>query len=177
MTQTWPNETLRFLLLPIIQFRVAKVDLIHLVVIMPSFLRPLILLILFVGFASIDGHTYDEARSVSLINQIDRHHRSIGDELTDDQSLLGDHGHIGNDHEDFTATAPFTNEWVVEIKGGADAAARLAEEMGFEIHGEVKHCFFLEPFTRSNANGFFTVNKEKLISIICYPGKCIQIFK
>lgn len=175
MTQTWPNETLRFLLLPIIQFRVAKVDLILLVVIMPSFLRPLILLILFVGFASIDGHTYDEARSVSLINQIDRHHRSIGDELTDDQSLLGDHGHIGNDHEDFTATAPFTNEWVVEIKGGADAAARLAEEMGFEIHGEVKH-FFLEPFTRSNANGFFTVNKEKLISIICYPGKCIQIF-
>ncbi|XP_032794407.2 neuroendocrine convertase 1 isoform X1 [Daphnia magna] len=104
---------------------------------MPSFLRPLILLILFIGFASIDGHTYDEARSVSLINQIDRYHRSIGDELTDDQSLLGDHGHIGNDHEDFTATAPFTNEWVVEIKGGADAAARLAEEMGFEIHGEV----------------------------------------
>ncbi|KAI9560352.1 hypothetical protein GHT06_014369 [Daphnia sinensis] len=62
---------------------------------------------------------------------------NVGDERTNDQNPLDDHGHIGNDDEDFTATARFTNEWVVEIKGGADAAARLAEEMGFEIHGQV----------------------------------------
>lgn len=108
---------------------------------MPNSTRQLILLILFVGFKSIHCHIYDEAGSISLIVRVDRYHRSIVDEFENDLRPLDDHGHIGDDDENFSATVPFTNEWVVEIRGGPDAAARLAEEMGFEIHGEVRHFF------------------------------------
>ncbi|XP_046655685.1 neuroendocrine convertase 1-like [Daphnia pulicaria] len=91
----------------------------------------LILFVLFVDIVSVHCHIYDEASSVSLINRIDRYHRSTGDEFDD-------HGHTGHDDEDLIGTSRYTNEWVVKITGGAKSAAKLAEEMGFEIHGMVQ---------------------------------------
>ncbi len=97
----------------------------------------LILFVLFVDIVSVHCHIYDEASSVSLINRIDRYHRSTGDEFDGDVNLFDDHGHTGHDDEDLIGTSRYTNEWVVKITGGAKSAAKLAEEMGFEIHGTV----------------------------------------
>lgn len=103
----------------------------------PNIMWHLILCVLFVDFVSVHCHIYDEASSVSLINRIDRYHRSTGKEFDDDVNLFDDHGHTGHDDEDLIGTSRYTNEWVVKITGGAKSAAKLAEEMGFEIHGKV----------------------------------------
>lgn len=103
----------------------------------------LILFVLFVDIVSVHCHIYDEASSVSLINRIDRYHRSTGDEFDDGVNLFDDHGHTGHDDEDLIGTSRYTNEWVVKITGGAKSAAKLAEEMGFEIHGMVMSKEFL----------------------------------
>lgn len=91
----------------------------------------LYLLATFGGFLLIDGRNYpfDEAGSIALIEEIDKYSR-----LYDDG-----HGHDGDDEEDFEMTdvPRYTNEWVVEITGGYQAAEALAEEMGYEIIGEV----------------------------------------
>lgn len=78
---------------------------------------------------------YNEHLSVSLIEDVDRSRRSIFDELND--NVVDHHGHSGE--EDVTSSRPskFTNEWVVEITGGANGARALAEEMGYDVIGQV----------------------------------------
>lgn len=78
---------------------------------------------------------YNEDVSVSLIEAVDRPRRSIFEEFDEAQGFEH-HGHSGD--EDVASSSPrFTNEWVVEITGGVDGARVLAEEMGYEIIGQV----------------------------------------
>nr|CAH0100756.1 unnamed protein product [Daphnia galeata] len=107
------------------------------VVFVPNIMWQFILLLLFADLVSVHCHIYDEAGSVSLIDKIDRYHRSTDNEFNDDVNLFDDHGHTGHDDENLIGTSRYTNEWVVKITGGAGSAAKLAEEMGFEINGQV----------------------------------------
>ncbi len=93
-------------------------------------------------FVLVPAHCYDESRSIALIEDIDRYHRSTGDELENRFDPLDDHGHTGHDEEDAAGVARFTNEWVVELTGGRAAAENLADEMGYEIFGEVIYIIF-----------------------------------
>lgn len=101
-----------------------------------SSVRHLIILVL-TFFVVVPAHCYDERRSIALIEDIDRYQRSIGDEFENKFDPLDDHGHIGHDDEGAAGIARFTNEWVVELTGGRAAADNLADEMGYEIVGEV----------------------------------------
>lgn len=79
---------------------------------------------------------YDEAKSIQLIEEIDRDRRDLEEESIPYLNLVeNNHGHDGDDEE--TDEVLYTNEWVVEITGGPRAARILAEEMGYEIVGEV----------------------------------------
>lgn len=102
---------------------------------MPTVLK--LILSVFVTFVSTSGYIFDEAGSVSLIESIDRYHRSTDDQFDQDVSILDEHGHTGHEEEDPTGASRFTNEWVVKITGGSAAAAKLAEDMGYQIIGEV----------------------------------------
>lgn len=104
---------------------------------MPSLLRQCLLLALsLLSYVCANNYVHDKARSVALIEMIDRESRSIDPEFDRDSNFLDDHGHAGHEDQDPSAYR-FTNEWVVKITGGPTAAARLAEEMGYEIIGEV----------------------------------------
>ena len=102
-----------------------------------SSLRDLILLTLVVGFVPSHCFVYDEKRSVALIEDIDRYSHSPFGEFNDDLLLFDDHGHNGHEEEDESGASRFSNEWVVKITGGRAAADNLADEMGYEIIGEV----------------------------------------
>lgn len=103
---------------------------------MPSAILYLAILVLNAGIVPALAYVYDEAGSVSLIEKIDRYHRSTGEEFYEELEHLDEHGHTGHE-EDLSGALRFTNEWVVKISGGPSAAAALAEEMGYEIIGEV----------------------------------------
>jgi len=100
-------------------------------------MRYVILLLGLLIFSSSHCWIYDEAQSIQLIEEIDRDRR----DLEEDQPIPywnlveNNHGHDGDDEE--TDEVMYTNEWVVEITGGPRAARILAEEMGYEIVGEV----------------------------------------
>lgn len=110
---------------------------------MPTVLK-LILSVFVTLVSTSNGYIFDEAGSVSLIESIDRYHRSTDDQFDQDVSFFDEHGHTGHEEEDPTGASRFTNEWVVKITGGSAAAAKLAEEMGYEIIGEVISVLFLQ---------------------------------
>ena len=89
---------------------------------------------------------FDDDYSVDLVNEVDAGSRLSRDLVEDvdvaavdlHSAISGDHGHVGidgKDHQD--RHQGFTNEWVVEISGGYNAAQQLAQEMGYEIYGQV----------------------------------------
>lgn len=84
------------------------------------------------------GEGSREIRSIPVTDRLDRYHRSIDVQLEEELAFLDDHGHAGHDDYVLPERFKYTNEWVVKITGGPVAAARLAEEMGFEIFGEVR---------------------------------------
>ena len=125
------------------------------VVFVPNIMWQFILLLLFADLVSVHCHIYDEAGSVSLIDKIDRYHRSTDNEFNDDVNLFDDHGHTGHDDENLIGTSRYTNEWVVKITGGAGSAAKLAEEMGFEINGQVIFIVFFPKKKKIKINASF----------------------
>ena len=76
---------------------------------------------------------------LSIVEKFDRYQRRPREAKyeEDDVAFLDDHGHEGEEDPRLISSSRYTNEWVVEITGGKKAASNIAEEMGYEIIGEV----------------------------------------